>query len=419
MTDLLHPELLDVDGRVYRVLATSLASASGRRPGSHPQRTQQRHYEAGDDAGEEESSWGGGGGEAVGCGGGGSQNDEQASVPIRQEGDSFVARMRLDSDLFPVLIGRQGATKRRVEDDTGASISIPGRGTQGAPVVIKGPSRGIVARACTQLDLIVGQALAARGPRSLDYNYFLCLPLATPELSAAFESWRDAVLAEPGAAEAGLEASVFMHPQHLHLTIAMLKLYSEEQRDLAKQTLAGLQPRVQQLLGGAPLRVRLQVLEYMNDDPSQMHVMYLGVKDAPDSPGSLQRVQQLCAAVVEAFSAAGLLLPQDDRAVKLHATVLNTRYRRRSSGSGSSGPGQASGQAQQQGQQQPQGRGQWEQRRPFDGRQLLQRHGAVDFGAVQLPAVHISQRGQPAGSASGVSDVATGFYRCAASLALS
>ena len=32
--------------------------------------------------------------------------------------------------------------------------------------------------------------------------------------------------------------------------------------------------------------------------PPQMHVMYLGVKDAPDSPGSLQRVQQLCAAGV-------------------------------------------------------------------------------------------------------------------------
>lgn len=32
--------------------------------------------------------------------------------------------------LFPVLIGRQGATKRRVEDDTGAGISIPGRGAQ-------------------------------------------------------------------------------------------------------------------------------------------------------------------------------------------------------------------------------------------------------------------------------------------------
>lgn len=39
--------------------------------------------------------------------------------------------------------------------------------------------------------------------RSLDYNCFLCLPLASPQLSAAFERWRDGVLAEPGAAEAG------------------------------------------------------------------------------------------------------------------------------------------------------------------------------------------------------------------------
>lgn len=116
------------------------------------------------------------------------------------------------------------------------------------------------------------------------------------------------------------------------------------------------------------------------------------------------------AAVAEAFSAVGLLLQQDERAVKLHATVLNSRYRRRSSsssGGGGSGPGQ---QGQQQGQQQ--GRGQWEQRQPFDGRRLLERHGGVDFGAVQLPTVHISQRGQPY-------DSATGFYRCAASLPLS
>ena len=183
--------------------------------------------------------------------------------------------------------------------------------------------------------------------------------------------------------------------------------------------------------------------------------MYLGVQDAPGAPGSLQRVQALCAtgaaravhaamqqggpvahwtpirsslsstrvspvvcqqtrpggaevpcfpplphrpspAVVEAFSQAGLLLPQDERAVKLHATVLNTRYRRR----GSSGDGQ------QQGQQQ--GR---EARQPFDGRGLLARHGGVDLGGVPLPAVHLSQRGQY--------NPATGFYRCFDSLPLS
>lgn len=69
---------------------------------------------------------------------------------------------------------------------------------------------------------------------------------------------------------AGLEPSVFMHPQHLHLTLCMLKLYSEEQRELARHTLRALGPRAAGLLGGAPLAVRLKGLEYMTDDPSQV-----------------------------------------------------------------------------------------------------------------------------------------------------
>lgn len=105
----------------------------------------------------------------------------------------------------------------------------------------------------------------------------------------------------------------------------------------------------------------------------------------------------LAPAVVEAFGASGLLLPQDDRAVKLHATVINTRYRRRASGAG-----------QQQGQRQ--GQLAAEQRQPFDGRQLLQSFGELDLGTVQLPAVHLSQRGRY--------DTKTGFYQALDSLPL-
>lgn len=95
MTDLLHPELLDVDGRVYRVLATSPAAASGRRPALHAHQPRPRHYDAAGDVGEGQGSWSG---EAAGGGGGGDE-EEQASVPIRQEGESFVARMRLDPEV--------------------------------------------------------------------------------------------------------------------------------------------------------------------------------------------------------------------------------------------------------------------------------------------------------------------------------
>lgn len=82
---------------------------------------------------------------------------------------------------------------------------------QGAPAVIKGPSHGIVARACTQLDLIVGQALASRGPRHVSA---LCMVLACGagrasgvlsrflqvqrQLSAACASGQAATAAAPG-----------------------------------------------------------------------------------------------------------------------------------------------------------------------------------------------------------------------------
>lgn len=64
-------------------------------------------------------------------------------------------------------------------------------------------------------------------------------------------------------------------PTWSHPCCPTLPCCSEDQRELAKQTLAALRPQVQQLLGGAPLRVRLQGLEYMNDDPSQARVMAL------------------------------------------------------------------------------------------------------------------------------------------------
>lgn len=82
-TSLLRCELLHVDGRTYR----ALSSPAGR----HPQ--QQQHYE--EAAGWEEEEEG-----AAGWDGGGEAGaDEAAAVPIRQEGDAFVARMHLDAEV--------------------------------------------------------------------------------------------------------------------------------------------------------------------------------------------------------------------------------------------------------------------------------------------------------------------------------
>ncbi len=83
------------------------------------------------------------------------------------------------------------------------------------------------------------------------------------------------------------------------------------------QTLHSLLPVVQDIMQHQPIQVRLKGLEYMNDHPSAMHVAYLGVQDPVDQAGSVQKLQQLCTAMVDAHADAGLLLSRDERCCSL------------------------------------------------------------------------------------------------------
>jgi hypothetical protein len=52
------------------------------------------------------------------------------------------------------------------------------------------------------------------------------------------------VLSQPDAAQQGFDPSIFISPDKLHLTLLMLKLYSDEARHKAAQALQGLRPQV-------------------------------------------------------------------------------------------------------------------------------------------------------------------------------
>lgn len=69
------------------------------------------------------------------------------------------------------------------------------------------------------------------------------------------------VLSQPDAAQQGFDPSIFISPDKLHLTLLMLKLYSDEARHKAAQALQGLRPQVRSLgsrLQGGCQRVVLQ-----------------------------------------------------------------------------------------------------------------------------------------------------------------
>ena len=102
-----------------------------------------------------------------------------------------------------------------MEQDTGATIVIPRKnstalpGSRDADVVVRAPSHAAAVS--------------------------VSIPLNSAQTQTAFETYKAAILAKPDATEAAIEESVFVATKHIHLTVMMLKLYSEQKRYLAKQ----------------------------------------------------------------------------------------------------------------------------------------------------------------------------------------
>lgn len=130
------------------------------------------------------------------------------------------------------------------------------------------------------------------------------------------------MLSSPWAEECRIDEDIFFEPGHLHLTLAMLKLYSDERRHKAKRLVDDAGAAIRAILaaenaakdgdgdntggdniigGGGGIRVAVKGLEYMNDDPSEVDVLYLQVAEVRDT-GVLARV---CQTVVDIYGRGG------------------------------------------------------------------------------------------------------------------
>ncbi|XP_008580813.1 PREDICTED: activating signal cointegrator 1 complex subunit 1 isoform X2 [Galeopterus variegatus] len=104
----------------------------------------------------------------------------------------------------------------------------------------------------------------------------------------------------------------------------MLVLLSEQE---IQQTCEMLQQCKEEFINdiseGKPLEVEMAGIEYMNDDPGMVDVLYAKVHMKDGS----NRLQELVDRVLEHFQASGLIV-KEWNSVKLHATVMNTLFRK-------------------------------------------------------------------------------------------
>ncbi|XP_028285917.1 activating signal cointegrator 1 complex subunit 1 [Parambassis ranga] len=353
--DVLRPPLININGRIYRRNIIK-----------------EEHYE-----GEEDSSY-------IEP----SESEELAedetcdSHFIEQTEKGYRCAIEVPSVLYKYIIGKKGETRKRLESNTKTSISIPKQGVEGQ-IVITGSSKAAVSSAVTRVEVLV-ESFRRKQP----FTHFLSFPLNDSTIQEGFLKFKDEVLKQCSQ-DHGVEESIFQNPAKLHLTIGTLALLSDAEVQKAREHLQECQMFIRDITEGKPLLLEVTGIEYMNDDPAMVDVLYakVNVKDGSD------KLQVIADQLVEHFASAGLMVREWDR-VKLHGTVINTLFRKDSTVEDTGATGKHT----------------MSEREAFDARNILKKFNGYCFGDFELNTVLLSQR---------YSSDCTGYYSSAGSICFS
>ncbi|GER48329.1 activating signal cointegrator 1 complex subunit [Striga asiatica] len=194
-------------------------------------------------------------------------------------------------------------------------------------------------------------------------------------------SYRPKELNVAGSSESrdlGIDKSIFIKPTTFHLTVLMLKLWNKDRVKAAAEILQSVSPKVLDALDSKPLSVRLKGLSCLRGSLDKARVVYAPVEEIGDEG----RLLRACQVIRDAFVEAGLVIGRHaQHDLKLHATIMNARHRKRTK---------------------------WSKNvDSFDARGIFDQYGSEEWGEYPICEAHLSQR---------FAYDENGYYHCCASI---
>ncbi|KAM7295498.1 putative activating signal cointegrator 1 complex subunit [Ixodes scapularis] len=344
--DILNCELLWIDGRCYRKLS-STASIARSESNVQPER-KPCGYE-----------------DEPGCvlpKAAALRSGSNESISGQAKG-FFRISLHVPQKFLPVICGTKHATRMKMEQETSTAIRIPPADSTD-DIEITGTTEGSIESACLRI-----RSIMSRLRQRECFTHFICLPFNMQPLANYVEEFKETVLKT--CSGRGLEASLFQSRQKLHLTVGMLVLLDNKECSEAKKVLDSCGDIVKEILGGQSLYVRVSGLEFMNDDATEVDVLYAKVTTFDSNSRPNDKLQQLVDQVARRFAQSGLMLEQPHN-VKLHITLMNTKFRevRFATENTAEPPARTP-------------------RVSFDASNILKRNRDFHFGKVTVPSINI------------------------------
>ncbi|CAE7466892.1 HISN3 [Symbiodinium natans] len=246
------------------------------------------------------------------------------------EGDEWVFRMEMPAIFHKFIVGSRARNKQKLEMESGCKIVVPKREEMEDAVYLKARQKSSIYSCKALIEL-----LCEKEEAKLEYTHFISVPLAYDDkFRQLVDGFREDVVLQRFQ---GIDASIFMPSQRMHFTLCMLKLHSHAQVDEMKEALKDLSARLSATSDYArPVMAHMKGLHIFTDDPTSVGVVF-----TTDRSRELQnRMNSMADSMFELFQARNLvssqslmsqrLLSSDGQhaEVKLHATLMNTKYAR-------------------------------------------------------------------------------------------
>ncbi|XP_012256906.2 activating signal cointegrator 1 complex subunit 1 isoform X1 [Athalia rosae] len=332
--NILNPELVWIDGRCYRF---NESSAWSKERGTATYQEESTYLENDYDSGDDEPSL--------------QKIDIEAT-----DGGNFKHSFYCPKQFFAFLVGPKGLTRKKLEMETSTSIQIPRLGQDG-DIVLIGQSRKKIKSARYKIDDFI-RPLRTK----LRITHFLSIPANGEDVRSRFEKFKESVLKSDMPMQ-GVEESIFQNPHKLHLTLGVLWLLDDSEKEKAVRALEHCNENIIKpiILKNGPILLTIRGVDYMNDDPANVAVLYGKVHSNNDV------LQSIANEIVNYFVEIGLAKLEIQKKVKLHMTLMNTKFK--------NDENQASS----------------KRRDKFDARNILEAHKDTKFGEFIWDSIHISQ----------------------------
>lgn len=283
-------------------------------------------------------------------------------------GRKFQLNMHVPQMFHSHIIGVKGSTKKRIEQEHNVQIVVPKMYSKDTNVLITGTTKRDISETQRRIEELV---IAGRSKKEI--THFVSIPCNNSEVKANFIKFREDILHDY---HGGLDQSLFQNPDKLHLTVVVMVLLDDIDRNRASDLLLECKNDiVDPILQGSPLKVEVSGIEIMNDDPSSVHVLYANVIS--------EKLQEIVNQIAKLFSNQGLNNSKFEREdVKLHLTLINSSFRFAESQESSDRNEMENSQTKRK----------YEKKRSFDAREILERFKNFHFGSFIINEIHLSRR---------------------------